>query len=166
MPGKKLEKVRSGIAGFDALAHGGIPKGRLTIVSGSTGTGKTLFCLQFLYMGASQFGENGVFVTFEERPDDLVKNLSSFGWDVEGLMKAKKFAIVDVTGPDPERDPVMRQLFEREWQSDGEVERIAGGSVLSRRLAGLARFLVESQGFPVFTELFVTDVHGRVVGFC
>lgn len=102
MPGKKLEKVRSGIPGFDALAHGGIPKGRLTIVSGSTGTGKTLFCLQFLYMGASQFGENGVFVTFEERPDDLVKNLSSFGWDVEGLMKAKKFAIVDVTGPDPE----------------------------------------------------------------
>ncbi len=102
MASRGIEKVRSGIPGFDALGHGGIPKGRLTMVSGSTGTGKTLFCLQFLYAGASQFGDAGVIVTFEERPDDLLKNLSGFGWDIDALVKAKKLLMVDVTGPDPE----------------------------------------------------------------
>ena len=102
MSSKPLEKVRSGIPGFDVLAHGGIPKSRLTLVSGSTGTGKTLFCLQFLCAGASQFNETGVFVTFEERPDDLTKNMAGFGWDIDGLVKAKKLSLVDVTGPDPE----------------------------------------------------------------
>lgn len=84
------------------------------------------------------------------------------------FLELNDFAVVRELGEanrvGPERDPFRRQLLEREWQGGGEVERIAGGSVLSRRLAGLARFLEESQGFPVFTELFVTDVHGRVVG--
>jgi circadian clock protein KaiC len=69
-----LQKVATGIAGFDEITDGGLPKGRPTLVCGGPGCGKTLFSLQFLIHGADD-GEPGVFVAFEETRDDLVKNV-------------------------------------------------------------------------------------------
>jgi len=94
---KKLSKVISGIPGFDEISHGGIPKGRTTLASGTSGSGKTVFSAQFLYKGITEYGENGVFVTFEETPQDIIKNTNSFGWYVGKLVKENKWAFVDAS---------------------------------------------------------------------
>ncbi len=93
----KLTKVVSGIPGFDEISHGGVPKGRTTLASGTSGSGKTVFSAQFLYKGVTECGENGVFVTFEETPRDIIKNTNSFGWDIDKLVKENKWAFVDAS---------------------------------------------------------------------
>lgn len=75
----KFKKVPSGIFGFDGIAHGGVLRGRTTLISGASGTGKTVFSAQFLYKGIKDYDENGVFVTFEESPSDIIKNMKGFG---------------------------------------------------------------------------------------
>lgn len=67
-------RIEVGIPGFDELVHGGLPSGRSTLLAGSTGTGKTVFGLQFL-VGGAYSGEHGVLVTFAERPEDLIANV-------------------------------------------------------------------------------------------
>jgi len=93
----KLNKVPSGIPGFDEISHGGIPKGRTTLASGTSGSGKTVFSSQFLYKGITECGENGVFVTFEESPQDIIRNVKGFGWNIEKLVKENKWAFVDAS---------------------------------------------------------------------
>jgi len=88
-----LAKAATGITGLDQILLGGLPKGRPTLIAGSAGCGKTLFGLTFLVMGATQFDEPGVFMSFEERPDDLATNVASLGYDLPDLIKAKKLAI-------------------------------------------------------------------------
>ena len=102
----ELTKLPTGILGFDQIANGGIPKGRSTLVSGTAGSGKTVMALQFLLAGVRDYGENGVFVTFEEAPHDLMQNVRSFGWDLEGLLSQKKIAVVDAT-PEPGEETVQ-----------------------------------------------------------
>src|SRR5436853_2590053 len=87
-----LAKVATGVDGFDELTGGGLPEGRPTLVCGGPGCGKTLFALQFLVHGATH-GENGVFVTFEETEDDLLKNAASLAHDLPGLIKRKRLAL-------------------------------------------------------------------------
>lgn len=94
---KKMEKLLSGIPGFDEISHNGIPKGRTTLISGTSGSGKTVFAAQFLYKGITNYGDGAVFVTFEETPDDIVTNLKSFGWNVSKLIKDKKLIFVDAS---------------------------------------------------------------------
>lgn len=94
---QSMTKVSSGIPGFDDVSRGGIPRGRTTLVSGTSGSGKTVLAAQFLYKGITKLGENGVFVTFEEKPFDVIKNMSSFGWDINKLVKTKKWAFVDAS---------------------------------------------------------------------
>ena len=102
-PPMELTKLPTGIIGFDQIANGGIPKGRSTLMSGTAGSGKTVMALQFLLAGVRDYGENGVFVTFEEAPADLMQNVRSFGWDLEGLLNQKQIAVVDAT-PEPGED--------------------------------------------------------------
>jgi circadian clock protein KaiC len=88
-----IGKSRTGIAGLDEVTYGGLPKGRPTLLCGSAGCGKTLFGMTFLYNGAVEYGEPGVFLAFEERPEDLIKNVGSLNFDVERLISEKKLAI-------------------------------------------------------------------------
>lgn len=90
-----LEKVPTGIVGFDEITGGGLPRGRPTLVCGGPGCGKTLFGLEFLVHGANR-GESGVFVTFEETEDDILKNVASLGYDLPGLVKRKRLAVEHV----------------------------------------------------------------------
>ena len=103
---RDLPKLATGIIGFDQIANGGSPKGRSTLLSGTAGSGKTVMALQFLLSGVRDFHENGVFVTFEEAPSDLMQNVRSFGWDLEGLLGSKNIAVVDAT-PEPGEETVM-----------------------------------------------------------
>lgn len=101
-----VHKIRTMIEGFDDISHGGLPIGRTTIVSGTSGTGKTLLAIQFLYNGIAYFDEPGVFVTFEESPTDIIKNAYSFGWDLQQLVNDGKLFILDAS-PDPEGQEVV-----------------------------------------------------------
>ncbi|RLI30643.1 hypothetical protein DRO48_02835 [Candidatus Bathyarchaeota archaeon] len=91
------EKVRSGIEGLDELIEGGFPKGRTVLVAGETGTGKTTFSIQYLYNGAVCYGENGVFVTIDERHEFRVEDAASIGWDLEALIDENKLLMVEIT---------------------------------------------------------------------
>jgi circadian clock protein KaiC len=86
-------KVPTGIAGFDEITFGGVPAGRPTLVCGGAGSGKTLFALTFLLNGALRFGDRGVFMSFEERIDDLVANCASLGHDLDAMMASGSLAI-------------------------------------------------------------------------
>lgn len=101
-----VPKIRTMIEGFDDISHGGLPVGRTTLVSGTSGTGKTLLAVQFLYNGITLFDDGGVFVTFEESPTDIIKNAASFGWDLQKLIEQGKLFILDAS-PDPEGQDVV-----------------------------------------------------------
>ncbi|MGB7441323.1 MAG: circadian clock protein KaiC [Coleofasciculaceae cyanobacterium] len=104
-----VQKIRTMIEGFDEISHGGLPVARTTIVSGTSGTGKTLLATQFLYNAISNFDEAGVFVTFEESPTDIIKNAQSFGWDLQKLVEQGKLFILDAS-PDPEGQEIVGQF--------------------------------------------------------
>jgi circadian clock protein KaiC len=88
-----LPKSLTGIQGFDEITAGGLPKGRPTLVCGAAGCGKTLFGMEFLVRGATQFDEPGVFMSFEETSEELIINVASLGFDLEDLIKNKKIAL-------------------------------------------------------------------------
>jgi circadian clock protein KaiC len=93
----RVEKVPTGIEGLDDMLGGGLPSGRCTLVCGGPGSGKTTFAVQFLYNGATKYGETGLYVAFGESPTHLNENMASFGWDIERLEKESKLLIVDAS---------------------------------------------------------------------
>ncbi len=90
----KVERVPTGIQGLDELIEGGFEKGSSVLIVGSAGTGKTLFGLQFLYAGATQLNEPGIFISFEEERESLYRHSESFGWDFEELEKKNLFKVL------------------------------------------------------------------------
>jgi circadian clock protein KaiC len=92
-PSHQLQKSLTGISGFDEITAGGIPKGRPTLVCGGAGCGKTLFAMEFIVRGATQFNEPGVFMSFEETEKELTTNVSSLGFDLEKLINEKKILL-------------------------------------------------------------------------
>jgi len=88
-----IPKAPTGIAGLDAITNGGLPVGRPTLVCGSAGAGKTMLAAEFLVRGATEFGENGVFMMFEENAEELAANVRSMGFDLEELTRQKKVSL-------------------------------------------------------------------------
>ena len=93
----KSENVPSGIAGLDDLLGGGYPRGRVILVTGGPGSGKTLMGMQFLIDGIQRFDERGVFVSLEESKYHLLSEMQNFGWDIEKYEKKSQIAIVDAS---------------------------------------------------------------------
>jgi circadian clock protein KaiC len=104
---RHLSRVPTGITGFDELALGGLPTGRSTLVTGTAGSGKTLFALEFLARGIQRFDESGVFVTFEESPEDISTNAASLGLDVDRWETEGKWAFVDASMDRTRRAPMV-----------------------------------------------------------
>lgn len=88
-----LPKTKTGINGLDEITFGGIPAGRPTLICGGPGCGKTLFSIEFLVNGATKYKEPGVFVTFEEKTEELIMNVASLGFDLKKLQDEKKLRI-------------------------------------------------------------------------
>jgi circadian clock protein KaiC len=124
-----MRRIEVGIPGLDAVAHGGLPEGHTTLLAGSTGSGKTVFGLQFLVTGTTELGEPGVVVTFAEHPDNLIANTESFGWDLGGLVSDGRLAIVDAT-------PAAETVVSGRFDLGGLSARIAHalGQVQGKRL--------------------------------
>ena len=88
-----MPKCLTGIQGFDEITEGGVPKSRVTLLCGSTGTGKTLLGIDFLINGAVSYNEPGVFMSFEETDDELYKDVASLNLDLKGLVAQKKICL-------------------------------------------------------------------------
>ncbi|MFI5422174.1 MAG: ATPase domain-containing protein [Nitrososphaerales archaeon] len=93
----KTEHVPCGIQGLDDLLGGGYPRGRVILITGGPGSGKTLMAMQFLIDGVERFDERGVFVSLEEGKNHLITEMSNYGWDLEKYEKKNQIAIVDAS---------------------------------------------------------------------
>ena len=90
----KKERIKTGVPGVDELIAGGLLPGSLTLLTGTTGTGKTIMSTQFIYNGVKKHNESGVYVSFEEPTQNIKENVLNFGWDFSPLEKQKKVIFV------------------------------------------------------------------------
>lgn len=106
-----VPKHRTGIPGFDLISDGGLPRARATLIAGTAGSAKTVFATHFLAAGIIQDGEAGVFVTFEDRVEDIRANMLGFGWDIAQWEKDGRWLFVDAA-PDPEEPTSVVGAFD------------------------------------------------------
>ena len=106
-----IAKLPTGIPGFDLITLGGLPKGRTTLVAGTAGSAKTVMAVQFLAEGIKNEDQSGVFVTFEESPDDIRNNMVSLGWDIRQWESEGRWAFVDAS-LHPEHDEIVSGSFD------------------------------------------------------
>lgn len=80
-----VERVKTGIEGLDELLQGGIPTSSSFLIPGGAGTGKTIFAMQYIYNGALQYNEPGIYVTLETNLKNITWNMQSFNWDIKKM---------------------------------------------------------------------------------
>jgi KaiC/GvpD/RAD55 family RecA-like ATPase len=120
-----MERTKTGIPGLDELLNGGIPKGSNILVAGGTGTGKTILTTQYLYNGATQFGEAGLFVTLEGNIRDIAWNMESFQWDIKSLQEQNMMTIYRLNlGYLKERSMIKDRIEEQLQEIEKEVKEI------------------------------------------
>ena len=143
-----IEKIATGIPGFDFVADGGLPAERTTLIAGTAGSAKTVFAANFLAAGIAK-GEPGVFITFEDQPEDLRRNMRGFGWDIAQWEKEGKWAFVDVS------------------QQPGEEIAIVGefdlGGLLSRIEHAVRRIGAKRVSIDSLNALFVRFPDRRLI---
>ena len=100
-----IDRVKTGIPGLDELIEGGFPRGDTILIAGKAGTGKSILATQFIYKGAVDYNEPGVFVTLEDPPHLIKRNMIQFGMDLDKLVEDKKISLVDLS-PSKEVTPV------------------------------------------------------------
>ena len=137
-----IERLPTWINGFDQVALGGLPAGRATLVAGTTGSGKTLFAVEFLARGVLRSGEPGVFVTFEETPEDIRRNYASLGFPIGQWERDGKWAFVDASA-----DIAEQTLVVGAYDFGALVARIEHAA----RRIGATRAVLDSFG-AVFTR--------------
>ena len=147
---RRMDRIPSGIKGLDELLRGGLPASRPMVVCGSAGSGKTVLCSQFLYRGAVDHGEPGVFVSFEETPAAMRENLRGFGWGVTDLEARGLWTFVDGT------------------LQEGEEEEVLGGNYSLDGLRSRVRHAIERTGatrvvVDSLATLFMRFPHAGVV---
>jgi len=122
MPERDL--VATGIAGLDDILSGGLLRGSVILVEGGAGTGKTTLGMEFIYRGASEFGEPGLIVLFEVSPDKLIRDAALFGWDLPELERQGRLKIVFTT----------RQVFQQEIQQADSLLLEEAAAIGARRI--------------------------------
>lgn len=90
MKTRSIDKTPSGVPGFDEITDGGFIKNSIASLAGHVGSGKTIFAMQFLYNGATQYNENGMYIGFEEPKKMMYRNMLKFGWNLKGLEDTQK----------------------------------------------------------------------------
>jgi circadian clock protein KaiC len=94
---QKLDKISLGIEGFDHITNGGLKAKKTAVICGSAGSGKTLFSIEAAYRSAKEFNNKAIYITFEERTQDIMDNVKSLGWDLSELVAEKKLLFIDLS---------------------------------------------------------------------
>src|SRR3989338_1781167 len=110
-----MERLKTGIEGLDELMQGGIPAASTVLISGGAGCGKTIFGMQYIYNGASQFNEPGVYVALEANVKNIIWNMESFSWDIKklqgkNLMRVYRLNLGYEKDPDKMLDKINAEL--------------------------------------------------------
>lgn len=152
--GSILKRVPTGVPGFDELVQGGFPKGASILVCGGPGTGKTIFCSEYIVKGATEFKEKGLYVSFEQRAQDIRSQGKQFGWDIEALEKKGMIKLMSVPAVDIKRSIIedIKNLVKKEG-----IKRLVVDS--------LSTLVVNAPIYVQPTELAVQDVVGENVVF-
>lgn len=148
-----LAKCPTGIAGFDEISDGGLPRGRPTLIAGHAGAGKTLFALECVLHGIEKYQEPGVFVSFEETPEELAVNVASLGYDLVRHQEANQLRILHI-----DLDPA--ELIETgEYDLDGVFLRLG----MAIDAVGARRIALDAMGnlFSAFTDLRILRAEFR-----
>jgi len=110
-----MERVPTGIKNLDNGMQGGFIRNSINMIAGGPGSGKSIFAMQYLINGATKYNEPGVYITLEEGKDNIMKNMNSFGWDLEKLDKEKKVSIIEISPTDIQME-VHKQVEKLESQ--------------------------------------------------
>ena len=149
-PMSESDLVKTGIAGFDDILSGGIPRGNVILLEGAIGCGKTTMGVEFIYRGASEFNEPGIIVLFEVSPEKIIRDSQRFGWDLRELEQGGRLRIVFKT----------REVLRQELKQADSVLLEEAAKIGARRIFidGIARLIGNNGtpevrfGFHVFTE--------------
>ncbi|UCD03203.1 MAG: hypothetical protein JSV63_01030 [Candidatus Aenigmatarchaeota archaeon] len=133
-----MERVKSGVPGFDDLIQGGFPKNFVVLVSGSPGTGKTIFGLHFLNEGLKN-GEKCAYITYSQAPKDIMDQAAEFGWDMTGV----KFLELK---PEEFEEALTGKQFDRIV-----LDSLSSIAVMTRN--SLGRFIMKTKGMGCTTIL-------------
>jgi circadian clock protein KaiC len=146
-----LKRIPTGISGVDEAMMGGLIKDSINLIAGGPGSGKSIFAMEFLVNGATKFNEPGVYITFEETRENLIKDLKEFGWDLEKLEKEKKLLIISIS-PRDIKDVAAKKSFGLKYEvvRDMKARRIVFDSVTAYSLL----FKDELEKRDAYTSIF------------
>ncbi len=91
-----ITRIPTGIPGLDSLMQGGFIEGSINLITGRTGTSKSILCSQFLNYGATKLNQKGLYITSEETTGNIVRSMKQFGWDFDNLEKKGMIKILEV----------------------------------------------------------------------
>ena len=128
-------RAPTGISELDAMLHGGLMRGDVSLVVGSAGTGKTTLALQYLVNGATKYNENGLYITFEQMPAQIYRDATNFGWDIRKLEAEGKLRVV-CTSP-----PVLVQFVEQRNPIDAMIDEIDAKRIVIDSISHLESFI-------------------------
>lgn len=149
---KKADRVPTGVPGLDKLIQGGLPKLSSTLVVAGPGCGKTIFCMQYIFNGAKEFNEKGLYVTFEQSSESLKKQAKQFGWDFQKLEKEGMIEILSV--------PVTK--LNRKTIEDIE-ERVNKKGIKRLVIDSLSTLIINAPIYADTSDMSTQDVVGENV---
>ncbi|MFH0969847.1 MAG: ATPase domain-containing protein [Candidatus Diapherotrites archaeon] len=167
-----LERTPTEIMGLDDLIGGGIPKGNLVVLTGDPGSGKTIFCLQYLYQGVVKHNETCIFISLEEKAEELIETASIFGWDIQSQIKQGKMIIQTVELYDFDKlrdsieDLVTKHRASRLVIDPGVIFHLYFERELDarKRILSLGKMLKKLNVTTIITNESTTGQHGGLYG--
>jgi KaiC/GvpD/RAD55 family RecA-like ATPase len=149
-----VKRVATGIPGFDELVEGGFPENASILICGGPGTGKSIFCLQYLINGATKFNEKGLYVSFEQRKDALQVQALEFGWNLDDLEKAGNLKIMSIP---------VEKITQKTIKQIQDIVKKEGIKRLV--IDSLSTLVVNAPIYTTPSELSVKDVVGENIIF-
>jgi circadian clock protein KaiC len=144
-----MEKIESGIEGFDKLLYGGIPRGRAYLVSGEPGTGKTIFSMQYLVHGLNN-GEKAIYISIDEKPEHVIEDCKALGWDLDYFLRNGQLQIIDVTN--------YFSSINNTVKSPQKITRVVEDILGYVNTTGATRLAIDPVAPLIFSDSKYTDV--------